>query len=248
MSDGSPMPAWALRSRGVGAPIEALWTSAILYDLDAQVQDTIARYPAPRTRYTEDHGTWTVQDLYAGRLRVSGSEHHIALTHGDSAHVGIVPRDLTDRPTRWIRWQSFRPPLGDDAVQHQVDAGLELALAEDPAFAELYRRESRATRRREISEMFDYLNYIPDLAPEITNVWSDGTCVFLSGFRYPDSFDGTSSRMVGIDLETEAYEVLTVDLPLFRIRDMHRGRVLVTTRTDDGAWGVHVYSHGLSCH
>ncbi len=78
------------------------------------------------------------------------------------------------------------------------------------------------------------------------SLWSDGSCVFLAGFWYPDSFDGTSARVVAIDLETEAYEVLTVDQPLFRIRDVYRGRVLVTTRTDDAAWEVHVYRHGLS--
>lgn len=231
---------------GADVPIEDLWTSAILYDLDGQVLDTLARYPAPRTRHTAD-GMRTVQDLYAGRLRISGSAHHLAITHGDSAHVRIEPRDPADGTNRTIRWTSFRPPLGPDAVQHQVDTSLDQALMDSPEFVEMWRGASAATRRRELSTYFDDLNYIPDLAPELTRVWSDGTCVFLSGFRFPDSYDGTSARMVGIDLEAETYEILMVDQPLFRIRDISRGRVLVTTRTDDSAWGVHVYEHGLLC-
>lgn len=42
---------------GLDVPIEDIWTSAILYDLDGQVKDTLARYPAPRTRYTRLHPT-----------------------------------------------------------------------------------------------------------------------------------------------------------------------------------------------
>jgi hypothetical protein len=234
-------------SGGVGIPIEDLWTSAILYDLDGQVLVTLARYPAPRTRYTADHGSWTVQDLYAGRLRVSGSEHHIAVTHGDSAHVRVIPRDADGR-TRWIRWRSFRPALEPDAVEHQVEIGLAQALADDPGFAEIYHTAPRSRRRREISEMVRYLDYTPDLAPEISNLWSDGPCIFIAGFDYEDSYDGTSSQIIGINTETGEYQISTIESALFRIRDVKQGRVLVTTRTRDGAWGIHVYKHGLPCH
>jgi hypothetical protein len=232
---------------GVGVPIEDLWTSAILYNLDAEVVDTIARYPAPRTRYTEIHGTWTAQDMYAGRLRVSGSEHHVAVTHGDSAHVRIVPRDPTGETIRWIRWPSFRPPLGPDAVQYQADLQFDIAMVRDPGFVLLWRQASRARRAREMALNFDRLNVIPDAAPEIMNIWSDGSCVFLSGFMYPDSYDGTSSRILGIDLSNETHEVLEVEQPMFRIRDVHRGRVLVTMRAYDDTWSIQVYRHGLRC-
>ncbi|CAN5682999.1 hypothetical protein BH23GEM11_BH23GEM11_01480 [soil metagenome] len=235
-------------SAGMGVPIEDLWTSAILYDLDGQVQDTLARYPAPRTRYAEGHHGLPVQDMYAGRLRISGSDHHLAATHGDSAYVRIIPRNSTPGPDRWIRWRSFRPPLGADAVQHQVDLAFDLAFASDPEFVRMWRQESRARQRRELSDYFDELNHIPEAAPEVTKLWSDGTCVFLAGFRYTDSYDGTSSTIIGINLADDTHEVLTVSQPRFRIRDMHRGRVLVTTREDDDTWGVHVYRHGMSCH
>lgn len=176
-------------------------TFLIRYDLDGRLIDTLATLSGPPTLVQEIWRGQTIfytQPVFSARPIWATGDGWYAISHGDSTEV--VVRTTAGRQMLRIRYPARRRAVSDEDRRTFANWGIVSTFNDSPSSVENARQRGAAVLAQ-LQDWWSTAWRFADSIPTVTAAYGAGKCLFLSGYRPADWFDGTSLTWVVIDVE-----------------------------------------------